>query len=290
MIYSFTSLSIVILSLLTPYIYMQKYPDDEVTKKISDILITLGYKSIYYYSIIQIKLEKINKILMPYVKELYQVFSDSNNSKTQIEIICKNGNIKKKIDLAKALNEIKLEEIKENINNDFELIIISGSNDELSSSKNKVCCSNISNEISYDLSNIKFINLSVTHNNNTYSIDLKNNNENYYIVNNKIDSSFLKYYLVNVLKVDVNEDFSYKLQLMDHQVNILHLDESHDIIIEKNNYRIENKNKKLVEEITHINMKGSVNSVKECKENNLEEVIEDIEDDFEKIDNIVIYN
>lgn len=285
MIYSFTSLSIMLLSILTPYIYMQKYPEDEVTKKITDILITLGYKSIYYYSIIQIKLEKLNKLLTPHLKELYNLVSYSNNSKTQIEIICKNGNIKKRIDLAKALNEIKIEEIKEKINDDFELIVISSNNDELSNSKNKVCCSNISNEISYDLSNIKFINLSIMHNNNTYNIDLKNNNENYYIVNNKINSSFLKYYLVNVLKVDVNKDFNYKLQLMDHEVNIFHLDESHDIIIEKDNYRIENKNKNLFEEITHINIKGSVDSVKECKENNLEEIMEDSGDDFIKIDN-----
>jgi len=286
MIYSFTTLSLILISMsisiITPYIYMQKYPEDKITNIISNILISLGYKGIYCYSIIQIKLEKIIKAINPHVKKIYDLFSDSNNNKTQIEIICKNGNIKKKIDVTKSLKEIKLEEIKDKINDNFELIVISSNNNELSNSKNKICCSNISNEISYDISNIKFINLSITHNNNTYNIDLKNNNENYYVVNNKINSSFLKYYLVNVLKVDINNNFNYKLQLMDHEVNILHLDESHDIVIEKNNYRIENNNKKLVEEIPHINVKDSV---KEYQENNLEEIMEDCGDDFEQIDN-----
>jgi len=294
MIFSFTTLCLLFATLLAPFIYMKNYGDEEKIKVIKNILMSLGYESIYYYSFLQIKVKNIYEKLQPHINEIRKMLikPEIPKIKTEIEIIHKDGTIKNKIDIAKVLHEIKFDDVKGNLDDNFELMIVTSQNNE-SNCKNKLCCTNITNDVSYDLSNIKFIDLSITHNNKIYNIDLKNENHNFYVVNNKINKSFLRYYLVNILKLDVSEEFNYKLQLMDHQVNILHLDESHDIVIEKDNYRIENKNKNSVEEITNIHIKGSIKSLKEgeqeSKKSNDDDILvetEDFSDDFEKIDEI----
>jgi hypothetical protein len=288
MIFSFTSFCLLLASMIVPVIYFKKYSNDEKIQLVKNILVSLGYESIYYFSVLQIKLNSLYKKLEPHINEIQKRIIKSEMPKTEIEIMCKDGTIKNKIDIAKVLHEIKIDDIKEHLDDNFELIVITSQNDK-SNVKNKLCCTNVKNDISYDLSNIKFIDLSITHNNKTYNIDLKNDNHNFYIVNNTINKSFLKYYLANVLKLDVSEEFNYKLQLMDHEVNILHLDENHDIIIEKDSYRIEGKNN--VDEITNIHIKGSVNCLKETEENikilktdKIEKEMDDSSDDFEKID------
>lgn len=288
MIFSFTTLSLLLASMIIPVIYFNNYSEEEKIKLIKNALISLGYEGIYYYSVLQIKLNNIYKKLEPHINEIQKMIIKSKMPKTEIEIMCKDGTIKNKIDIAKVLHEIKLDDFKDHLDDNFELMIVTSQNNK-SNVKNKLCCTNIKNDISYDLSNIKFIDLSITHNNKRYNIDLKNENHNFYIVNNKINKSFLRYYLANILKLDVSEEFNYKLQLMDHEVNVLHLDESHDIVIEKDSYRIEGKNN--VDEITNIHIKGSINCLKEREEKDelskndvIEENMEDSSDDFEKID------
>jgi hypothetical protein len=62
---------------------------------------------------------------------------------------------------------------------------------------------------------------------------------------------FVKYYLINVLKttIDADKPFVYTLELMDHNVSMVYLDETQSIIIEKDGYKIENKIEEVVEEV-----------------------------------------
>ena len=81
--------------------------------------------------------------------------------------------------------------------------------------------------------------MSYLHENKIYSINLKNNKYNYYIVNNCLNQLFLKYYLKNVLKTQINPDtFDYKLSIIDNNVNIMTLLPNQYIIIMEDDYQI----------------------------------------------------
>ena len=95
-------------------------------------------------------------------------------------------------------------------------------------------------ELSYELSNIRFIALYLEYDDKTYSIDLHNNNNNNYIIGNVLNSAFYKDYLTNVLNISIdnNKPFLYELELMDHNVSMVCLNEKQSIIIEKDDYKI----------------------------------------------------
>jgi hypothetical protein len=85
---------------------------------------------------------------------------------------------------------------------------------------------------------------------------LKTNTYNFYLVGNIINKLFLQYYInviLNNINFVIDDEKSYSLELMDHEVNIIYLDINQTIIIEKNGYHINNE-KKMVEEnvITEI--------------------------------------
>ena len=94
-----------------------------------------------------------------------------------------------------------------------------------------------------DLSNISFISLILTHNKIEYKIILKNNEFNYYIVNNVINSTFLHFYLKFILKSTINLDTDYVLTLIDNNVKVLILDNNDSIVINKDDYNILNEKK-----------------------------------------------
>jgi hypothetical protein len=99
-----------------------------------------------------------------------------------------------------------------------------------------------------DKSNIKFLSFNVRYKENVYEIKLHNEKENFYTINNKIDKDFLKFQLKN-MGVDVCEEFPYKIELIDHNVNIIELDDKHEIIIKKDDYEIVEKDKEKIEDI-----------------------------------------
>jgi hypothetical protein len=65
---------------------------------------------------------------------------------------------------------------------------------------------------------------------------------NFYVVGNVFNTNFFKYYLENVLNVkidnDTNKPFTYTLELMDHNVSMVYLNETQSIVIKKYGYEI----------------------------------------------------
>jgi hypothetical protein len=108
----------------------------------------------------------------------------------------------------------------------------------------------------YELSNIQFLALYLKHNDNNHIINLCEGNKNYYIVDNVINSAFVKYYLINVLKITIDADkpFVYTLELMDHNVSMVYLDETQSIVIQKDGYKIEEsrQQQEVVEDKTEV--------------------------------------
>jgi hypothetical protein len=104
---------------------------------------------------------------------------------------------------------------------------------------NYVFYTNFPTTFDYKVSTISFMSVELEHENKIYSINLKNNKYNYYIVNNCLNQLFFKYYIKNVLKTQINTDtFDYKLSIIDNNVNIITLLPNQYIIIMKDDYQI----------------------------------------------------
>lgn len=295
MIYNLTLFFLLSIIILSEVVEMYRIPIEHLTmdvlfnentqKIINNFLVDVGYKGIYMYSLLQIKCNAVYKHLLPYIEEITNSFQKKDEQdqeiKTHVELVCKDGTIINKVIVSKLLKDINNDDINNHLNDKVELMIITDYNKnkkDANTGSNKICISKNVNDISNcDVSNIKFIDLTITYNGDTHKIQLKNDEHNFYVVNNKIDETFLKYYLTNILNINVEDTFKYDMQLIDHEVNISLLDNNHSIIIEKDSYRIEQKDKLLVSCET-INFKENERVRKGTED--------DISEEYEKIENV----
>jgi len=226
------------------------------------------YNCIYYYSVCQLKYKKLCRYFNPYLHYIYSSENQyreemcpllkSNSAEQYKNNICvsfyNNTRLVKTaiynydshcaaLDLNLFMKNVEpvnynliimslLEKQRETENNSkqYDMIIFTIKN-----------MSDFKNVTKYEVSNIKFISINLIHNNNTYQILLKTPEYNFYIVDNIIDASFFKYYLVAMLKEKNNEldnNFSYTLEIMDHNVNMFTLNEKQSIIFKKDSYDI----------------------------------------------------
>jgi hypothetical protein len=210
-------------------------------------VISILYNIIHLYSKITIL---FNKYINCYLKKILDNYNKFFNNYSTIEfynegvlfrtnyIFKSNTTCKEKI--------IELKKIIEPLDYDF---IIYSEKDYEMDKINKVFYSHFPQLFDYTISNIKFLSFFLYYNNTSIEIELFNQIYNYYIINNIINKQFIIYYLLNIKKMkdfsfNCFSEFKYKLQLIDHNVNILHLDETDEIIIEKKNYiirKIKNK-------------------------------------------------
>jgi hypothetical protein len=104
---------------------------------------------------------------------------------------------------------------------------------------NHIFYEKIPKKIDYKVSKLKFMSIELHYNNNNYLIDLKNNDNNYYIVNNYLNEFFFKYYIKNILNLNINQDnFDYNVTIIDNDVNIINLLPHQTIKIDDDNYEI----------------------------------------------------
>lgn len=210
---------------------------------------------IYIYSKIQIEINKFT------TKKIYPIASSIVNILNKYNIIVKPNNL---LEVYNNGSRIFISEIHTTENSycysmitnmEYDLCIfsfyeISNNNTKI----NKVCYHNISNFSDlpeYQISTIKFISLYIIYQENQYDIELMNTKYSYYINNNIIDNSFIKYYLINILNVPITckDPIEYTLFLCDHNADVFLLDQSDIINIEINSYTIINKNN-IVNKIT----------------------------------------
>ena len=152
---------------------------------------------------------------------------------------CKDNKVVKTIVVDKDL----IEHIQLDISSDkYDFVILTDDLHKINHSiSNKILLkSSSSKTLNVDKSNLKFLSFNVHYKDNVYEIKLQNDNENFYTINNRIDKDFLKFQLKK-MGVDVDDDFSYKIELVDHNVNIIELDDKDEIIIRKDDYEIVKK-------------------------------------------------
>jgi hypothetical protein len=100
-------------------------------------------------------------------------------------------------------------------------------------------------DLVFETSDIKFMLIEFKIDDSSYKIDLKTDNYNYYMVDNKFTKDFFIFFLSEHMKIDYKPDCSYKcsLNFIDHNVNSIALDftdKNECIILEKNNYKVIN--------------------------------------------------
>jgi hypothetical protein len=207
-------------------------------------LVTITYNIIYFYSVCQIKCNRLYNKVSHYLEMFKTEDNLVDDIKTQtIELFDLDTN-KNRVFTKK---EQQVFDLFQSSNN---LLIIS---DKTNIDKKIVDKKNIDiDNSSLEISNITFIALYLNYNNERYNINLKTKEFNYYLVGNIINKQFVQYYINNILKIPFyytdKQIISYQLELMDHEVNMISLNADQFIIIEINGYRIENSS--LSEEIT----------------------------------------
>ena len=80
--------------------------------------------------------------------------------------------------------------------------------------------------------------IEITDVNKEYLISLKVNDNNYYVVGNKIDSKFIKYYMMKYNNIHIPENLDYTIQLFDHNAKLRIIKYPDEIEIKEEDYNI----------------------------------------------------
>ena len=216
------------------------------------------YNLFYVYSVCEINCAKVYNYILPCIKSIQintHFFLEKHNIISQNEVISNTESMNTRIEV---YNHIGLQVLQKDVSKKFKDMIICDLEyvDDFSyytmivtdlnkkNIQNKKIINNLDNyEFKFETSDITFIALYLNYNDVRYNINLKTDEFNFYVVGNIINKSFIQYYIKNILhdNILINTDetpFLYKLELMDHEVNVLELNETQSIIIEKNGYRI----------------------------------------------------
>jgi hypothetical protein len=97
----------------------------------------------------------------------------------------------------------------------------------------------------YEMSDIRFILVELKIGDNTYKIDLKTDNYNFYVVGNCFTKNFFIYYLTEILKPtqQLDNDNKFIIKIIDHTVDTFEFeftDKNESILLEKNGYKFLN--------------------------------------------------
>jgi hypothetical protein len=249
-------------------------------------IICLCYNFIYYYSCAEIFFNKTRLFIRPYIKlvfnkirdllEKYNIIEQLVNNENQLLIeYFYNGILSYSFNLDILNDKMYLGECPVN----YDFIVCSNYINSLDETLhnnpiNKLCISKANlkndNDFKWGISNFNFMSLQLVYNDKNYSIELKNGEFNFYILNNILDKTFFRYYLIHILKEEnIPIDFTYTLELLDQNVDLHKLNEKHLIILGKDEFTI-----KSIDDIIN----NDDNTFKNSLTNDNHE--ESIEDDF----------
>jgi len=225
--------SSVVFLLLNDYL-KRTFPEDY-----EKYLIECSLKIVYLFSKCQIMKNNLcNKINTVVEQNVYlkKIFDEIYKKKLSNEI-CQVKGINIYLKYFTDISEIKYEDDK----NSF--YVFSDNINAADTCVNKVILHTQPFLINYELSNIYFILFEITFNDNTYKLNLKTSEFNYYVVNNILDKKFFIYYLYNyqicnLTEEDIDKIDSFNVKIIDQNVNIKELEITDEkfIIIKKDEY------------------------------------------------------
>lgn len=129
---------------------------------------------------------------------------------------------------------------------DYDLILITWFDNQTKMHNRKIIYDKNEQPSIGEYSDIKFILVELKIGDKTHKIDLKTDKFNFYIVGNKFTKQFFIFYLLFCLNITehINDTDKLSLKIIDHNVNSLAInftDKNESIILEKNGYKVVNK-------------------------------------------------
>ena len=132
---------------------------------------------------------------------------------------------------------------------DYEFIMISYHNNTLSNNDifklNRAILYKLpSNYVSidYESCDYRFMSIFITVNEEKYQLLLSTDCDNYYVSGNVLNAKFFRFLLKHQHNINTDKNkIKYTLDLIDHNVNIVSLNELDDIVLGKNNYDIDHR-------------------------------------------------
>ena len=222
---------------------LNDYLKNRFPKRYEEIIISFSYNVIYVYSKAQIfymnivktvnkKIEETPKLLK-LKNDLDLLLNQKNGTVIMIECI-KNGVLSDNLSMTEC---------------DFALY---SRLDDSKNCLNKKIVYDLDESIDvYEVSDIKFLLVELKIGTDTYKVDLKTDEYNFYIVGNRFTKQFFQYYLTEILKVTESVVQGFSVHIIDHSVNKVELDfsdENNHILLEKTEYKLSISNNE-----NHIN-------------------------------------
>lgn len=201
---------------------------------ISDYLLQFMYNCMFAFSCAQIMIQN-----SPLIKRLEDIIKPIQDQLTnEIEVISNNS----------VIYTTKTRNFLEHPPTYFDLVIYSAEN-EKSRCINKVVFYEIPTvvQFSYQRCNYRFIQATIQISymgmENKLKLDLENDRRTYYIVNNKLNPTFIGYYLNKYHDIFYNmyelDKIHYKIFIIDHNVNQIEVTELQELIFGENDYTIQ---------------------------------------------------
>ena len=222
--------------MLAKYFYPQQY---------NNYLINSFTLVVYTYSFLELKF-KNHFINNPLVKKILNFFERKH---CDIEIIKSNS-----VCFSLGLNEYKS---WFNYNYNYDFTIYSHKSSEESTMCNRIIYHDVKNMMtifSYELCSYTFISIEVSIEDltdraktNKYHLTLKENDENYYIVGNRINKMVIYYLLNQQYSVDYPDNIPYIIDLIDFNVNMKVLTEKDTLYLFENEYIIVQNEEEIVD-------------------------------------------
>jgi hypothetical protein len=241
----YTSVLTTIALIFGIHFYKSRYPKDydsiilsistniqqnDKLKPYLPFLSSIFYYIVYAYSFCQIAATKTIHYCIPYIQiAVKKIYSITNNKSISTSINDSNNASNNDSTTSRPLNK--------SLTTDYDLVLIK------SPANDVIILDSVPDtlDLKYEVSDIRFFALYLkVHVSETHIIELCKKDANYYVVGNKLDCEFFKYYLHNVLNVQIdnNVPFEYKLELMDQNIKMVYVNETQSIVIEKDGYKI----------------------------------------------------
>ena len=270
------------------------YPEHyaELKTLATDKVVSLSYNAIYAFSVCQIVWNKFSRQwLVPLSTAIYafcssfigKIESPMNNPSFMINVYSKGHQVCSELTDINDLKEIPISMMATDYP-DCDMLVIS---DLRTNPINRYCMYHCFDNwsVSYEPSDIKFISVLLVYEGNQYSFDLFTPEWNYYFKGNVIGHDFVRYYIINKLHINsVPQKIKYTLEIIDHNVNMITVDETKDIVIHKDTYEIQIKAHKEQESVVSTPFKQEQQPEEPEEPEEQEQQKQEDSDGFVKID------
>lgn len=221
----------------------------------NNICFTVSYNCVYYFSYCQIKLNQFVRFAQPYIRTMINTISNSHfvlplKTNKRVEFV-KNGLIIYECDINADINTDYKSMC---VPNDYDFMIWMN-NDENNNIVHKMfekTSTEIPNNLhDYECEHIyyKFINSEIIINDtNKFNIHFKTEKYNYLVKDNVINKDFIIYFLnkhykekLGAMSEEELSNMKYKLNIIDHNVNLIEVENTSVLKFNKHDYEISNK-------------------------------------------------